>query len=72
VVLQTDKDSNCEGMMNVCTIHNRHASILKVVKTMKEAGPDEETPSVQVRHSNSLILPRPEVQDMCSRWSMTS
>jgi hypothetical protein len=29
---------------NVCIIHDRHADILKAVKTLKEAGPDEETP----------------------------
>jgi hypothetical protein len=27
---------------------------------------------VHLRHINSLILTRPEVQAMCSRWSMTS
>jgi nitroimidazol reductase NimA-like FMN-containing flavoprotein (pyridoxamine 5'-phosphate oxidase superfamily) len=29
---------------NVCIIHDRHAGILKAVKTLKETGPDEETP----------------------------
>jgi hypothetical protein len=29
---------------NVCIIYDRHASKLKVVKMVKEAGPDEETP----------------------------
>jgi hypothetical protein len=29
---------------NVCIIHDRHAGILKAVKTLKEVSPDEETP----------------------------
>jgi hypothetical protein len=39
---------------NVCILHDRHAGILKAVKTLKQPSPDEETPW----------------QDMQSRWCM--
>ncbi|KAK1605482.1 hypothetical protein QYE76_029155 [Lolium multiflorum] len=48
------KKSIVKDRPNVCVLHDRHAGILAAIKTLKEAGPDEETPW----------------QDMQSRWCM--
>ncbi|XP_071678345.1 uncharacterized protein [Lolium perenne] len=48
------KKSIVKDRPNVCVLHDRHACILAAIKTLKEAGPDEETPW----------------QDMQSRWCM--
>jgi hypothetical protein len=48
------KKSIVKDRENVCVLHDRHAGILAAIKTLKEAGPDEETPW----------------QDMQSRWCM--
>ncbi|KAK1692103.1 hypothetical protein QYE76_008800 [Lolium multiflorum] len=48
------KKSIVKDRPNVCMLHDRHAGILAAIKTLKEAGPYEETPW----------------QDMQSRWCM--
>ncbi|KAK1679084.1 hypothetical protein QYE76_039932 [Lolium multiflorum] len=48
------KKSIVKDRPNVCMLQDRHAGILAAIKTLKEAGPDEETPW----------------QDMQSRWCM--
>ncbi|KAK1651020.1 hypothetical protein QYE76_068825 [Lolium multiflorum] len=48
------KKSIVKDRPNVCVLHDRHAGILAAIKTLKEAGPDEET----------------SWQDMQSRWCM--
>ncbi|KAK1605043.1 hypothetical protein QYE76_028716 [Lolium multiflorum] len=48
------KKSIVKDRENVCVLHDRHAGILAAIKTLVEAGPDEETPW----------------QDMQSRWCM--
>ncbi|XP_051213231.1 uncharacterized protein [Lolium perenne] len=48
------KKSIVKDRENVCVLHDRHAGILAAIKTLVEAGPDEETPW----------------QDMHSRWCM--